>query len=107
MTVIEIQLSDRAVRRRRDAASATDTSAGAAADQRIDDVAAVELAERHQVQRRRQHAPPGGERHRVERHVVAGRNRAEVQPRRRFVEQRLAEVDHLAVGFTGTTSATG
>ena len=67
MMVIEIQLERPQRQQHATTSVAIDTYARAAAEDDVGDVAAVELAERQQVQRRREHAPPRGERHRVQR----------------------------------------
>src|SRR5581483_8992194 len=61
----------------------------APAPHRIDDVAAVELADRNQVQRRHEQSEPGRERHWMEHDVVAVWNRTKYQPRDELQQQRL------------------
>ena len=60
-------------------------------------MAAVQLADREQVQRRRQHPEPGRERHRVHVQREAVRRRAPDQPRRELEEQRLAQLEQPAL----------
>ena len=69
---------------------------------RVRDVAAIELAERQQVQRSREHAEPRGERHRVDVDVSRGQ-RAEHQPRADLKQQRLAQASRLKSAAAGTT----
>ena len=72
-------------------------------ERRVGDVAAVELPERQQVQRRRQHAEPAGKHHRVHVDGVAVGHGAEDQLRGPLEEQRLAEVDQVRVSVGAGT----